>query len=270
MMTVNTLIIIVVLCIIIFVGTTYHIYVQRISVHSHSIKKLHEINQKNFFYNDIKIKYVFVKTCESKRSLDRFDYSAYLMQIIYEQLYNFELLIKRIEFNATRYKNYIVEFSSILSNPTHEDAIKAKVPLFFYKKIEPILHQRLKITAPIQKTFVSIYAEYTSPRGRNRYAGNRIFNLFDIKRYINLVKYGIENAKTREFQRSLMTDSLRYNIMKRDNFTCQLCGARNIEGAKLHVDHIFPVSKGGMTVESNLRTLCERCNRGKGAKIETK
>ena len=70
-------------------------------------------------------------------------------------------------------------------------------------------------------------------------------------------------------ERRLMTDSLRYDILRRDGFRCVLCGASAAEGAKLHVDHIFPVSKGGKTVPSNLRTLCERCNLGKGSKIES-
>lgn len=70
-------------------------------------------------------------------------------------------------------------------------------------------------------------------------------------------------------QRRLMTDSLRYNVMQRDGFRCVLCGATAKEdGVKLHVDHITPISKGGKTEIANLRTLCERCNLGKGSKIE--
>ena len=69
-------------------------------------------------------------------------------------------------------------------------------------------------------------------------------------------------------QRRLMSDSLRYDVMKRDGFRCKLCGATAKDGVKLHVDHIIPVSRGGKTEMSNLRTLCERCNLGKGAKQE--
>jgi len=69
-------------------------------------------------------------------------------------------------------------------------------------------------------------------------------------------------------QRRLMTDSLRYDVMQRDGFRCKLCGATADDGYKLHVDHIIPVSKGGKTEISNLRTLCERCNMGKRDKIE--
>ena len=69
-------------------------------------------------------------------------------------------------------------------------------------------------------------------------------------------------------QRRLMSDSMRYDVLRRDNFRCQICGATQKDGVKLHVDHIVPVSKGGRTEMSNLRTLCERCNMGKGAKLE--
>ncbi|MCM1266209.1 MAG: HNH endonuclease [Candidatus Gastranaerophilales bacterium] len=56
---------------------------------------------------------------------------------------------------------------------------------------------------------------------------------------------------------------MRYNILKRDGFKCVICGRSKADGAKLHVDHIKPVSKGGKTEESNLRTLCDMCNLGK-------
>lgn len=71
-------------------------------------------------------------------------------------------------------------------------------------------------------------------------------------------------------QRRLMTDSLRYDVMHRDGFRCVLCGAspKNDPNIALHVDHILPLSKGGKTEMSNLRTLCERCNLGKRDKIE--
>jgi len=56
---------------------------------------------------------------------------------------------------------------------------------------------------------------------------------------------------------------LRYEILKRDNFKCKACR----DTRRLHVDHITPVSKGGKTIKSNLQTLCEECNLGKGDKL---
>lgn len=64
--------------------------------------------------------------------------------------------------------------------------------------------------------------------------------------------------------------ALRYNVLVRDKFRCVICGASPAKevGVELHVDHIHPWSRGGQNVEGNLRTLCSKCNLGKGAKIE--
>ncbi|QKE39815.1 MAG: HNH endonuclease [Ferrovum myxofaciens] len=34
----------------------------------------------------------------------------------------------------------------------------------------------------------------------------------------------------------------------------------------MEIDHIFPWSEGGETIEENLQSLCFDCNRGKGAR----
>jgi len=67
-------------------------------------------------------------------------------------------------------------------------------------------------------------------------------------------------------KRLRISDKLRYEVMKRDGFRCVLCGASPEweDDVRLEIDHITPVSEGGMNVMSNLRTLCMRCNRGRG------
>lgn len=66
-------------------------------------------------------------------------------------------------------------------------------------------------------------------------------------------------------ERKKLTAGLRYLILTRDNYRCLLCGASGTEkGVRLEVDHIQPIAKWGKTEESNLRTLCKSCNRGKG------
>lgn len=64
--------------------------------------------------------------------------------------------------------------------------------------------------------------------------------------------------------------ALRYRVLVRDKFRCVICGASPAKDVRveLHVDHIHPWSLGGQNVEENLRTLCSKCNLGKGAKIE--
>lgn len=51
----------------------------------------------------------------------------------------------------------------------------------------------------------------------------------------------------------------RRNIMIRDRYICQYCGARR----DLTIDHIVPVSKGGANTWTNLVTACMHCNQKK-------
>jgi hypothetical protein len=60
----------------------------------------------------------------------------------------------------------------------------------------------------------------------------------------------------------------RFEVFKRDNFTCRYCG-RKTPQVVLEVDHIIPVSKGGTDDMDNLVTSCWECNRGKGAALLT-
>ena len=56
---------------------------------------------------------------------------------------------------------------------------------------------------------------------------------------------------------------LRFEILRRDSYRCQLCGCTQSEVVRLHIDHKVAVSKGGSTTEDNLWVLCEPCNLGK-------
>lgn len=55
---------------------------------------------------------------------------------------------------------------------------------------------------------------------------------------------------------------LRFEVFKRDGFTCQYCGRRPPD-VVLELDHIQPVAKGGGDEVVNLLTSCFDCNRGK-------
>jgi hypothetical protein len=54
----------------------------------------------------------------------------------------------------------------------------------------------------------------------------------------------------------------RFEVFKRDRFTCAYCGGKPPE-VVLHVDHITPVAKGGTNDPTNLITSCRDCNLGK-------
>ena len=74
--------------------------------------------------------------------------------------------------------------------------------------------------------------------------------------------YRLKKKSTRE---SPVPPRLRFDILKRDNFTCQYCGKKSPD-VELEVDHIEPYSKTEDSSPENLITSCKDCNRGKRTK----
>lgn len=122
----------------------------------------------------------------------------------------------------------------------------------------------------------SITWMYTSPKGRNHYEKSIHSSIEDlIPNYLELNNkldnevnhFGVSRKMVRQ-ERAKLTDKLRYQVLKRDHYRCVICGRSAKDGVKLHVDHIKPVSRGGKTTLSNLRTLCSDCNLGKSASYD--
>lgn len=63
-------------------------------------------------------------------------------------------------------------------------------------------------------------------------------------------------------KRKTISVRARFEIFKRDSFTCQYCRSRPPQ-VVLNVDHIIPVSDRGDNHTTNLTTACEACNSGK-------
>lgn len=61
-----------------------------------------------------------------------------------------------------------------------------------------------------------------------------------------------------------VTKRTRFEILRRDEHTCQYCGAKAPD-VTLHIDHVVPVSLGGDDKPSNLVTACKDCNTGKAS-----
>jgi ATP adenylyltransferase len=62
-----------------------------------------------------------------------------------------------------------------------------------------------------------------------------------------------------------LSGSLRYDVLKRAGFRCELCGISADERA-IEVDHILPRKHGGEDDLINLQALCFKCNANKGAR----
>lgn len=69
-------------------------------------------------------------------------------------------------------------------------------------------------------------------------------------------------------KRKTISKKIRFEVFKRDKFTCQYCG-RQAPDVILEVDHIKPIADNGTNDIMNLITACFDCNRGKGKRTLT-
>ena len=60
-----------------------------------------------------------------------------------------------------------------------------------------------------------------------------------------------------------ISNKMRFAIYERDGYRCRRCGVRD-GYARLEIDHIIPIAKGGKSTYDNLQTLCHDCNVEKG------
>lgn len=122
-----------------------------------------------------------------------------------------------------------------------------------------------EITVPYPKYVF----EYVSAGGNSGQKSEITLNSPTIDAIVETMNQKIKWRKSVAGQRALMTTRLRNEIKARDNYTCRSCGISTYVEPHLliEVDHIIPVSRGGLTERENLQALCWKCNRSKSNKI---
>lgn len=123
--------------------------------------------------------------------------------------------------------------------------------------------------APVYVPYPVYVFEYVSAGGNSSQRTTVTLNTGTIDALVETINRKIRWQKSAAGQRALMTAKLRDFIKTRDDFTCQQCGisVHAEPHLLLEVDHIVPVSRGGLSTVPNLQTLCWRCNRRKSNKV---
>ena len=85
-------------------------------------------------------------------------------------------------------------------------------------------------------------------------------------------EYVLETLERKPAIGRTVSPQLRAQILERNGYTCQLCGAgpgdpdpyRPDRKLRLNIDHLVPLSQGGTNDPDNLRVLCSACNESRG------
>lgn len=208
---------------------------------------------------------------ETKSSYDHYNCDDLFDCVVFHEYDMLCSHAQKVLNNKCIYEKYLRQVNTLHSTVTQKQTTQLQIPFEAYRAIEDNLFVQYQLTPVISSEIICI-ARYTSPKGRNQYSKQSSHSIFEVDdRYKELLKTVAQRSteqEQRKRERAKMSDSLRYDILRRDGFRCQICGRTQADGVKLHVDHIIPIAKGGKTVKSNLRTLCDQCNLGKRDKTE--
>jgi hypothetical protein len=182
-----------------------------------------------------------------------------------ETLSNFENVLNDFA-AAEQGKKLLLDEREIIIN-----SIKNDIPALIYTISKERLTRELGFeTVDLSDLHFPVYTfQYVSAGGNSSARCDIKLDVENLDKFVNHLSSLVKFRNSIQGQRALMTSKLREQIKLRDNYTCRLCSiSTHIEkNLLLEIDHIMPLSKGGVTSESNLQTLCWRCNRSKGAKV---
>lgn len=175
-------------------------------------------------------------------------------------------IIESIGENLSRLENAVVNIRKREENIKSDFKAPWIIRKFFY---DEFLNELGMDVPKIEIEYQEYLFEYISSGGNSSQRTRIILNEKTIEALLVFLSEKIKYKKSAKAQRTLMTKKLREEIKTRDSHTCQICGAstREQDLLLLEVDHIIPVSKGGLSTKENLQTLCWKCNRTKSDKI---
>lgn len=263
-------VLLIVVGLVVFILVRRGIYTKYVLVNSTKIRKLEETNNKYIFkiYNS---SMSFHYRYDKKSNYTKTETGAYLGWLVRNDIEKWVSIRNAIEYNKNlfaEYKETVKAINDTIDRKICEDNKKSYK--YSLRTEERLFKQKIKM--PDTDIAIKVTLQYVSPKGKVNISKADTFNYKDLARIVDSVSTKRMDKETYQriskVERGFLSDGMRYDVLKRDNFKCVLCGMSSKDGAILHVDHIIPISKGGKTEMNNLRTLCEKCNIGKSNKIE--
>jgi diadenosine tetraphosphate (Ap4A) HIT family hydrolase/5-methylcytosine-specific restriction endonuclease McrA len=160
------------------------------------------------------------------------------------------------------------EYKASIEDIAREFLINDEPQLQYYKYITKIMPGRVLrshgiVIAEYDEFGLNIGGKLTREQVRH------LVHLCDLRIEQYEKKYGRKSIWHSRFAGALdISGPLQYEVLKRAKERCELCGISKTVKA-LQVDHIIPLSKGGLTVPENLQALCYSCNAQKQNRDDT-
>lgn len=157
---------------------------------------------------------------------------------------------------------------SVLRKPSTHTRNGRNLAKTHIKSFEEKLHDKLERKQRrklLQKQAFNALAELSKIKLEFAEFRKKSFSKFDNR---PVYKKGMKDDfyKTREWR------NLRWEVLEKYGGNCSICGRNNKDhGVIIHIDHIKPRSKyPELELKlDNMQVLCEDCNIGKGAKLQT-
>lgn len=230
------------------------------------LASLRQLNKK-YHFHDLKPEYTYSTRLQSKAKYDRFNLNNLFEEYLCSHYNYWKSIQQMLQENQTWFQAYTNECDNLIANTFKSNP--SLIPNVIWKHLEMQIFKKEKLSPVIYSQIVCC-ALYSSPQGRNNYSKSYPYPFSIITSHYSEIQRKQHLKQSVKYQhkkeRNKLSPSLRFKILNRDHNRCQICGRSAHDGVKLHVDHIKPIAKGGLTIESNLRTLCEECNWGKSDK----
>ena len=243
-------------------------YISRLKRKSNLYLKIQELNNKyklidlDIFYDSYLVRF--------KSELSNCNIDDYLLMTIKNKYNSLLEYKKKYNMLLKEYNQYLKEYEELKKYINVEEAKSTGMSIDNYIKYQNMIYENYKVKINCEFKVV-IYINYRSNKGKVR---EKVYKAYDAKTFSVILNEYFEMKNTKHLyqinsriERAKMSESLRYDVFNRDHHRCCICGMSSSDGAKLEVDHVIPVSKGGKTEMSNLQTLCSRCNIGKSNKV---
>ena len=263
---------IIVAAIVIPVNVVNSRYRKFVNAHSVALKELNDINKRCKFYGignfDMRHSYDNVNFYDS---ITCGDYLVYQLVFIKDKV---RTNIDHVFDNRERMKFYTpqVEEARRKIGTYDEDIGKLKL-----KKLEKFERKQLinNKKKPETDFRIKVLLIRTNINGNVLESKRDYFEIDEILDFIDAVEQKRGNYYTNpdiwqaicRVERGKVTNKMRFAIYQRDGYRCKKCGRRD-RGDNLEIDHIYPIAKGGKSTYDNLQTLCRKCNKEKGSRVD--